>query len=51
MLSGSKGYVAALTYCNSVKHVAKSNVLSAKAMYDDPKKRFENNSFKEKRAV
>ncbi|TAF77865.1 MAG: hypothetical protein EAZ53_01240 [Bacteroidetes bacterium] len=41
MLSGSEAYLAALTYYNSVKHAAKSNIPSAKAIYDDLSKRFE----------
>ncbi len=41
MLSGSEAYLAALTYYNSVKHAAKSNVPSAKAIYEDLSKRFE----------
>jgi len=41
MLSGSEAYVAALTYYNSVKQAAKMNVPSAKAIYEDLRKRFE----------
>ena len=42
MLSGSEAYVAALSYYNSVKNASKMNVPGAKAIYDDLKKRFEN---------
>lgn len=41
MLSGSEAFLAALTYYNSVKHAAKVNVPSAKAIYEDLKVRFE----------
>ena len=41
MMSGSEAYVAALTYCNSVKQAAKLNVPSAKAIHEDLRKRFE----------
>jgi len=41
-LSGSEAYVSALSYYNSVKNAAKMNVPGAKAIYDDLKKRFEN---------
>jgi hypothetical protein len=49
MLSGSEAYVAALTYYNSVKHAAKMNVLSAKAIYEDLSKRFEGQGVKAKK--
>ena len=42
VLSGSEAYVAALSYYNSVKNAAKMNVPGAKAIYEDLKKRFEN---------
>jgi len=41
-LSGSEAYVASLSYYNSVKNAAKMNVPGAKAIYEDLKKRFEN---------
>lgn len=41
MMSGSEAYTAALTYYNSVKQAAKMNVPSAKAIYEDLRKRFE----------
>lgn len=49
MLSGSEAYLAALTYYNSVKHAAKMNVPSAKAIYDDLSKRFETQKSKAKK--
>ena len=51
MLSGSEAFMAALTYYNTVKHAAKSNVPSAKAIYEDLRKRFEINTSKDKKAV
>jgi hypothetical protein len=41
MLAGSEAYVASLAYYNSVKGAAKLNVPGAKPIYDDLKKRFE----------
>ncbi len=41
MEAGSESYLNALSYYNSVKLAAKSNVPGAKAIYDDLKKRFE----------
>jgi len=43
MMAGSEAYIAALSYYNSVKMAAKMNIPGAKAIYDDLKKRFENN--------
>jgi len=42
VLSGSEAYVASLSYYNSVKNAAKMNVPGARAIYEDLKKRFEN---------
>ncbi|MFN0047952.1 MAG: hypothetical protein ACKVOU_02375 [Cytophagales bacterium] len=49
MLSGSEAYLAALTYYNTVKHAAKMNVPSAKAIYEDLSKRFEGQGVKTKK--
>ena len=46
MLSGSEAFQAALAYYNSVKHAAKMNVPSAKAILDDLKKRFDRQRFR-----
>ena len=40
MLSGSEAYIASLAYYNSVKVGSRMNVPSAKAIFDDLKKRF-----------
>lgn len=42
MLSGSEAYVAALAFYNSVKVGTKMNVPAARQIYEDLKKRFEN---------
>ncbi len=41
MLSGSKAYVASLTFYNSIKQAAKLSIPNAKPIYDDLSKRFE----------
>lgn len=44
MEAGAESFVNALSYYNSVKLAAKSNVSGAKAIYEDLKKRFERKS-------
>jgi hypothetical protein len=46
LLSGSEAYSEALIYYNSVKQAAKNNVPNAKTIFEDLKKRFENNKVK-----
>lgn len=46
MEAGAQSFVNALSYYNSVKLAAKSNVPGAKAIYEDLKKRFERKSKK-----
>ncbi|MBK6282226.1 MAG: hypothetical protein IPF54_05760 [Draconibacterium sp.] len=41
MEAGGEAFVNALSYYNSVKNAAKSNIPGAKSIYDDLKKRFE----------
>jgi hypothetical protein len=47
MEAGSEAYVAALSYYNSVKQAAKTNVPNAKTIYEDLKQRFPGRSSKE----
>jgi len=46
MEAGSEAYVAALSYYNSVKQAAKTNVPNAKTIYEDLKERFPQKSSK-----
>jgi hypothetical protein len=48
MLAGSKSYVNALTYYNSVQLAKKKNVGNAETVYDDLKVRFETNGKRKK---
>lgn len=43
MLAGSEAYVATLSYYNNTKQAVKQNIPGAKVVYDDLKKRFEDN--------
>jgi hypothetical protein len=46
MQAGAESYVNALAYYNSVKQAAKMDVIGAKVIYDDLKKRFERRNAK-----
>ena len=47
-LTGSECYKSSLTFYNSIKQAAKTNVPNAKAIYDDLKQRFEANGKRKK---
>lgn len=51
MLSGSEAYVAALGYYNAVRHAAKSNIPTAKEIYNDLRQRFPGRSRKDEPAI
>jgi hypothetical protein len=46
MLAGSEAYIASLSYYNSVKQAAKTNVPNAKTIYEDLKERFPQKTIK-----